>query len=1123
MKRISMCFAVALVLCAVSSPALWAQATAQISGAVRDQSGAVLPGAEVTATQTETAVARSTISNETGSYVLPNLQLGPYKLEVALPGFRTFVQTGIVLQVNSNPVINATLEVGQVSEQIEVQANAALVETQRTSVGGIVETERVLELPLNGRNSAALIEVAGAVVPQGASSSRSMNGGLAFSVAGGQSFGVAYLLDGAMHNNPYDNLNLPLPFPDALQEFRVDTSAMKAEQGMHSGATVNSVTKSGTNDIHGDVFEFVRNYIFNAKDPFQTKRDSLKRNQFGGTVGGPIKKNKLFFFAAYQGTITRQDPNDSFSFVPTAAVLSGDWTAMASKACNSAGQRTLRTPFVNGGTNANGDTIYTINPSQYSPAAVRIAGKLPQTSDPCGRINVARINRPDEGQYIGKVDFQRTATHSMFGRYMATTYKALPPYNFSDNVLSTTVGGRDNLAQSYTFGDTRLFGPNTVNAIRLAVNRTAIHRTSKDFFSAPDVGINIFSYMPHYMLLTVNNFFSLGGGTESESTFRTTTYQLGEDISVVRGNHQISAGVNVAHWRSNSYANVRSPGVFSFDGSLTGLALGDFLTGRLVQLTDSLPNTLLMKQSYVGVYGQDTWKVTPKLTLNYGVRWEPFLPQTITNGAVFQFDLNRFVSGTKSTVFKNAPAGLYYPGDRGFPGKSGMYKIWNTFGPRVGLSWDPSGNGKTVVRASYGLSYDFVNGQFFINSTIAPPWGGDVRVNSPAGGLDDPWRDYPGGNPFPYVPDANAKFPAGAVYLTVPYHMNPNTIHNWNLTVQKQLASDWLVSASYLGSEATHLWVSRSLNPGTYFFNGTNSCVLPNGTTITGTNNQCSTTGNIEQRRPFVLQNPAEGQLYGAVDVFDDGGTQSYAGMLLQVQHRLSRGLTFNSSYTLSHCIGDNTQGGGTPNINTGILDPNNRRLDRANCAQDRRHLFSTSGVASMPKFANTTLNKIASGWRLSGIFTKRSGQFLTITTGTDVALTGIGSQRGNQLSGNSYAAKQLVPTGSSGFLSYLGKGCTFAQTDADCVFKVPAPGTLGSMGRNNILGSGFWNFDLALSRIFQLRERQRLEIRAEAFNVTNSFRPGNPQTALNNQNFGLINSSQGEPRIMQWAFKYVF
>ncbi len=496
MNRIVVCLSVVVLLCAFASPAVWAQGTAQISGSVHDQSGAVLPGADVIATQTETGISRSTVSNETGSYVLPNLAVGPYKLEVSLPGFRTFVQSGIVLQVNSNPVINATLEVGQVSEQIEVQANAALVETRTTSVGQVIENQRILELPLNGRNTADLIVYSGAAVPLGTtanSSSRSFQGqagGIAYSVAGGQSFGISYVLDGAMHNNPYDNLNLPLPFPDALQEFKLETSSTTANQGMHSAASVNSVTKSGTNDFHGDAFEFVRNYIFNAKDPFAAKRDSLKRNQFGGTLGGPIQKNRLFFFGAYQGTRTRQDPSDSFSFVPTAAVLAGDWTAMASAACVSTGARTLRS--VPGIATFNNNRI---EPSQYSKAALAIVSKLPKTDDPCGKINVPRINRPNDDQYIGRVDYQLSNNHSMFGRIMETRLLTPPPYQFTDNLLATTVGGRDNLGQSYTIGETRLLGPNAVNNIRLAVNRTAIHRTSKDFFSAPEVGVNAFSYI----------------------------------------------------------------------------------------------------------------------------------------------------------------------------------------------------------------------------------------------------------------------------------------------------------------------------------------------------------------------------------------------------------------------------------------------------------------------------------------------------------------------------------------------------------------------------------------------------------------------------------------------------
>src|SRR5256885_8109101 len=306
-------FVLALFVCLLVSASAWAQSTAQISGTVKDASGAVLPGVEVTATQTETGIARSTVSNETGVYVLPNLPLGPYKLETSLVGFRTFVQTGIVLQVNSNPVINVTLEVGQRSEQIEVQANAALVETRAVGVGQTMETQRILELPLNGRNAAELVLTVGAAVniPEYASQPRSMQGQLSIAVAGGLPSGVNYSLDGAQHNNPYDNLSLPLPFPDALQEFKVETSALSASQGQHSSAQVNSVTRSGTNEFHGSLFEFVRNDLLNATNYFarvdpntgNKVHSTLKRNQFGGTAGGPVFFKQLFFFCGFSRTM----------------------------------------------------------------------------------------------------------------------------------------------------------------------------------------------------------------------------------------------------------------------------------------------------------------------------------------------------------------------------------------------------------------------------------------------------------------------------------------------------------------------------------------------------------------------------------------------------------------------------------------------------------------------------------------------------------------------------------------------------------------------------------------------------------------------------------------------------
>src|SRR6266446_8815831 len=300
MKRSVACLLSVALMSVLWCDDLWAQATAQISGAARDQSGAVLPGVEVTATQTETGIARNTVTNEAGLYVLSNLAIGPYRLEAILPGFRTFVQSGIVLQVNSNPVINLILEVGQVSEQVEVQANAALVETRSSSVGQVVENARILELPLNGRNVTDLITLGGAAVQTDIPMPKNYAGSNFISTAGGLGFGIEYTLDGAKHVNFISGTSMQLPFPNALQEFKIETSGMSAQHG--ASASVAGVTKSGTNQIHGDLFEFVRNDLFNARNYFATKQSTLKRNQFGGTVGGPVIKNKLFFFAGYQDT-----------------------------------------------------------------------------------------------------------------------------------------------------------------------------------------------------------------------------------------------------------------------------------------------------------------------------------------------------------------------------------------------------------------------------------------------------------------------------------------------------------------------------------------------------------------------------------------------------------------------------------------------------------------------------------------------------------------------------------------------------------------------------------------------------------------------------------------------------
>ena len=539
---------VTVVMCAD----VGAQVTAQISGTAKDQSGAVLPGVEIRATQTDTGIARDTITNETGSYVLPNLPIGPYRLEASLPGFRTFAQTGIVLQVNASPTINITLEVGQVAETVEVQANATLVETRSVGLGQVVENSRILELPLNGRQAVELITLSGVAAPAPLvdGSARDPFAKASFSVAGGLNTGVNFTLDGAYHNNPQSNGYMTTPFPDALQEFKVETSATTAGGGVKSAGSVSLVTKSGTNEFHGNLFEFVRNGKFNARNAFALRRDTIKRNQFGGTVGGPIMQNKLFFFGGYQGTTVRQDPADLQQFVPTAAMYAGDFTAFASPACNGGRQITLRAPFVNN----------RIDPALFSKAALSYAAKMPKTNDPCGKVIYGNPTYENSHQFIGRIDYQQSANHSLFGRYLAEQVFNPAPFDLNQNPLSSAGNSTprvDGLAQAFTLGSTYLVSANVVNAFRLSANRIAAGKFEPS--TLPDAGLGFaangvkaYSYSPYFIPVSVTGGFSVN---HTAGSTRDAIFALSDDLSVLRGNHQMAFGANAAMWWVNSYSN----------------------------------------------------------------------------------------------------------------------------------------------------------------------------------------------------------------------------------------------------------------------------------------------------------------------------------------------------------------------------------------------------------------------------------------------------------------------------------------------------------------------------------------------------------------------------------------
>ena len=920
-------------------------------------------------------------------------------------------------------------------------------------------------------------------------------------MAGGLATGTTYTLDGSMHNDVYTNSTLPLPFPDALQEFKVETSALPAQYGMHSGAAVNAVTKSGTNQYHGDLFEFVRNYEFNAKQRFAAARDSLKRNQWGGTIGGPIQQNKLFFFAAYQQTDTRQSPTATVTFVPTPDMLQGNFSTFASTTC--------QPKAVTLGDPTNNNQPYAVNNviplTQLSKPALAIAKMLPTSSDTqCGRTTFGARTIDDEHFGVSKMDYQLSPTHSIFARYLGTHDKQPVPYNFGNNLLTTGAingNGYDDLDQSFTIGDTYLITPQVVNSFRATVDRTGIARNSPQFFGPNDVGINIFSYLPKFTSVSVTGGFSIGNVLTTDATYKTTTLQAGDDLTLIRGNHQMGFGVNISHYNSNTYARVLATPSFTFTGQATGvrqangtlatgLGIADFFTGNVASAAQSAPNVLFVRDWYFGLYAQDTWKVRPGLTISYGLRWEPFFPMQFANGLVYHFDLASFLAGTPtSTVFKQAPPGLFFPGDPGFPSKAGINKQWAQFAPRWGMVWDPKGDGRMSVRASYGIFYDTIPAQYNLNTETAPPWGNRTALS----GVDlaNPYANYPGGNPFPVVFNANAPFALNGTFNTFNYDTHMTYVEQWNVSVQRQIGKDWLASVSYLGNEMVHLFGTRELNPG----------VFGPGATVS----------NLNARRLFNQLNPTSGKYFGFTDIWDDGGTGSYNGLLLSLQKRFSRGVTVNANYTWSHCISDpvnSVPNGGNGGGGVYMFD-NNRALDRGNCstsASDHRHVANMTAVGEVPKFSDKWANWIASGWKTSATVGMQSGGYFSVVTGVDNALSGKNSttQRATQLLPNVY--------GDGTASDYLNRSA----------FGSPAAGTYGNLGQANILGPGSLIFNAGLSRAFRIRESQTVEIRGEAQNVLNRINYGNPTTSLASNTFGQINTS-GPARIMQFAVKYAF
>jgi hypothetical protein len=946
-----------------------------------------------------------------------------------------------------------------------------MVETRSTGVGQVIDNERVMEIPLNGRQATELIFLSGLATsaPAGDLNTNKNYPTVTISVAGGQANGMTYIMDGGTHNDPFNNLNLPTPFPDAIQEFKVETSSLPARYGHHAASAVNLVTKSGTNSFRGNAFEFVRNYHFNARNFFAPERDSLRRHQFGGTLGGPVIKDKVFFFAGYQGRTEKSNPPTSVSFVPTQAMLSGDFTAITAPSCS--GRQITLSP-------AWGFTDNRIDPARFNAPAMKFLQKVPVSTDPCGRLQYGIPNNNTENQILAKVDYAATSNQTLFGRYLYAVYDNPATYD-GQNVLTLSRTGQNNQAHSFVLGHNWVLSPTMINALHVTYNKTVNDRPLPEFFSPADLGINVYGPQPGFMGVTVTNGFGIGAGGTNPGFFNSDSFQIANDTDIVRGRHQISFGGNWIRTKIETLNNRPSNGQFTFNGQTTGLGLADFMLGRMSGFLQGNPVYDFDENDYVGAYVQDEWKARANLTLNAGVRWEPYLPIKNSLGYSSNFDKTRFDQGVRSRTYPQAPPGLFFPGDPEFPGNAVMNSKLAQFAPRVGVVWTP--DEATAFRAGWGIFYDTPH--LFFNTRFAnnPPWGAQITLTNPAGGFSDPYLTYPGGNPFPALATGwqTQPFPAFGVYVNAPLDTQPTALQQWNVGAQRQIG-DWLVSASYLGNHSNHLWRATELNPAVY--------------------SPGATTGTTNVRRVLYRQDPVMGQFYGTIGQLDDTGRANYHGMLLSLQRRLKGNLSVLSNYTLSKCQSDPAT---TELTGPTVIDPNNPDLDYAYCDSDRRHVVNVSVVARTPQFSNDTMRVLFSDWQIAPLVRWQSGNWTSVTTGVDNALTGLGGQRAVQILDDPYGAR--TPE------NYLNRNA----------FTSPAPGTYSTLRPNTIANPSQWVNDLAVTRTFRIAD-DSVQFRWEVFNVANHASFNAPVASLNSSNFGRILTA-GQPRIMQFALKYDF
>ncbi len=1070
--------------------------TANIQGTVSDPSGAVIAHAQVTVTNVATGVKHTSASSSGGVFSFPNLTIGTYNLSVKASGFKTYSRTGIVLDVGSNVGINVTMAIGEATQQVTVEANGIALQTQDSNFKQTINAQEINELPLNGRNMTDLVVLAGGATstPHGDMvGSKNFHSSTTISVAGGQGNETDYRLDGADNNDYMTNVNLPFPFPDAVDQFSVESTAMGAQSGLHPGGEVNVVTKSGTNQFHGDAFEYIRNNYIDATNFFSSKPDQLHQNQFGGTIGGPIRRDKLFFFAGYQRTIIHSVSSDKTAYVPSAANLKGDFSASDS------------TPLYNPLTGAL-LTNNQIDPKYFSPVSLALEKYLPQTTAADGKVHYSLPGNSTENQFITRVDLNLSSKNILFARYLLDGYGKPAAWDPTDALVTTTAGNLERV-QSLTIGDTYTFNSHIVNSVHIFADRRRDNRVPAAQGISPDaVGINVYNIDPNFFRFSVSSKFSLYCGTCALSHFNVNTYGLSDDVNWVHGKHQVIFGGELVRSQFNASNHYEMNGNFGFSGvfSQKGPAQDqtklpkadanlDFLTGALSSFEQSKAQQNALRAPIPSLYIQDTYQATRKLVITAGVRWQPeFFPTDYFHRGA-QFDETAFLNNIHSSVFPGAPAGVFYYGDKGVPKNYTQNSPWQ-FSPRFGITYNPDGVGKTVLRMGVALIYDESN--FFTSNRDQqnPPFATAASTIPTTTPLDfaDPWSGGSApGNPFPQpeIPSKDVVFPATAQYIVLPKHFHVPYVTQWTASFQRELPHSWMAQLDYVGNETAHQTWGFPLNPAVY--------------------TSGSPTANYSTRFRLYLENPSQGGMFtggGSTALIADSATASYNGLIATVQHR-SADFTFLANYTWSHCLdisdASGDIGGGS------VEDPYNPRLDRGNCGFDHRSMFNANGVATS-RFSSLhgPVAAVVNHWEIGPLLRITDGSVFTVGDGVDISGTDVKRDRPNQVSKNVYTHNNIA------------QNQTFINQSP---FAYQADGTYGNLGRNTFRGPKYVDLDAELSRYFPITERMKMDLRIEAFNVLNHPNFDSPShTNLNQSHFGVITGS-GAARIWQGAVKFIF